>query len=47
MTGHRFQNHSWHLTGLLGITLFLIALPLSGWAQRLVSSSGFLTSLVK
>src|SRR5476651_715401 len=32
-TGNRFQHHRWHLTGLIGIILFLIALPLLGWAR--------------
>jgi protease PrsW len=33
-TGNRFQHHRWHLTGLIGIILFLIALPLLGWARH-------------
>jgi protease PrsW len=33
-TGHRFQNHPWHLTSLFGIILFLIALPILGWARQ-------------
>jgi RsiW-degrading membrane proteinase PrsW (M82 family) len=37
-TGHRYQNHPWHLTSLFGVVLFLVALPLLGWAQRLISS---------
>jgi RsiW-degrading membrane proteinase PrsW (M82 family) len=32
-TGHRFQNHPWHLTSLIGIVLFLITLPILGWAR--------------
>jgi RsiW-degrading membrane proteinase PrsW (M82 family) len=34
--GHRFQHHRWHLTGLFGIILFLIALPILGWARHAV-----------
>jgi protease PrsW len=33
-TGHRFQHHPWHLTSLIGIILFLIALPILGWARH-------------
>jgi RsiW-degrading membrane proteinase PrsW (M82 family) len=33
-TGHRFQKHPWHLTSLAGIILFLIALPILGWARH-------------
>jgi len=35
-TGHRFQYHRWHLTGLISILLFLIALPILGWARHAV-----------
>jgi RsiW-degrading membrane proteinase PrsW (M82 family) len=35
-TGHRFQHHPWHLTSLAAIVLFLIALPLMGWARTLL-----------
>jgi RsiW-degrading membrane proteinase PrsW (M82 family) len=37
-TGHRFQNHPWHLTGLVSIILFLIALPILGWARQFIIS---------
>jgi hypothetical protein len=33
-TGYRFQSHPWHLTSLVGIILFLIALPILGWARH-------------
>lgn len=36
--GHRFQSHSWHLTSLAAIVLFLVALPLLGWARLLFRS---------
>jgi len=32
-TGHRFQSHPWHWTSLIGIALFLIVLPILGWAR--------------
>lgn len=35
----RFRNHPWHLTGLAGITLFLVALPFFGWVQQLIRKS--------
>jgi RsiW-degrading membrane proteinase PrsW (M82 family) len=34
-TGHRFQNHPWHLTGLGAIVLFLVALPVLGFVRVL------------
>lgn len=37
-TGHRFQNHSWRLTSLIGIVLFLITLPILGFARSLMIS---------
>jgi RsiW-degrading membrane proteinase PrsW (M82 family) len=37
-TGHRFQNHPWHLTSLIGIVLFLITLPILGWARSFMIS---------
>ena len=37
-TGHRFQNHSWRLTSLIGIVLFLVTLPILGWARSLTVS---------
>jgi RsiW-degrading membrane proteinase PrsW (M82 family) len=37
-TGHRFQNHQWHLTSLIGIVLFLITLPILGWARLFMIS---------
>jgi RsiW-degrading membrane proteinase PrsW (M82 family) len=36
--GHRFQRHSWHLTSLISIVLFLIALPILGWARSFMIS---------
>jgi len=38
-TGHRFQSHPWHLTSLAAIVLFLVALPLFGWARLFVTGS--------
>src|ERR1700688_930632 len=38
-TGHRFQNHPWHLTSLVAIILFLSALPILGWARTLLKHS--------
>ena len=35
-TGHRFQHHPWHLTGLVVIILFLSMLPILGWARTLL-----------
>ena len=32
--GKRFQNHSWRVTGVVGITLFLAGLPLLGWLRE-------------
>jgi hypothetical protein len=37
-TGHRFKNHPWHLTSLIGIVLFLITLPILGWARSFMIS---------
>jgi protease PrsW len=34
-TGHRFRNHPWHLTGLAAIVLFLIVLPILGFASAM------------
>jgi RsiW-degrading membrane proteinase PrsW (M82 family) len=36
--GRRFQNHQWHVTALICIALFLIALPLLGWARQILIS---------
>jgi RsiW-degrading membrane proteinase PrsW (M82 family) len=36
-TGHRFQSHPWHLTSLISIALFLIALNILGWARSFVT----------
>ena len=37
-TGHRFQSHPWHMTSLIGIVLFLITLPILGWARSFMIS---------
>lgn len=37
-TGHRFQSYPWHLTSLIGIILFLIALPVLGWTRQFIIS---------
>jgi len=37
-TGHRFQNHPWHLTSFIGIIIFLIALPVFGWTRQFIIS---------
>jgi hypothetical protein len=34
--GRRVQHQRWQLTGLFGIILFLIALPILGWARHAV-----------
>lgn len=36
-TGHRFQSHPWHLTSLISIALFLIALAILGWARSFMT----------
>jgi len=36
MTRHRFQNHPWRRTSLVVIALFLVALPILGWARTLL-----------
>ena len=36
--GHRFNSHPWHVTSLVGIALFLLALPILGWARQFMLS---------
>jgi len=38
-TGHRFQHRPWHLTSLIAIILFLVALPILGWARAVIESA--------